>query len=428
MAYYYSIPASVKSKILKGNKHILSTIPEIFLTSLKNKKKIKIDKDNFYHFKRPTLAEESMGWGKPIILPALKTIHYLQTLKRGNEAIANEHIIPKKAIYPANTTTLDPYTQMNLGKWKGQIETQIKKWKTDANHIGVFPIPIGYQELGGNARALLLTPELKFLEEEIINSMGVPVEFVKGNSSWTGSSVSLRIVENHFLTYRELLLDFTNFFMVKKIANYLNYPEIKVSFRKFKMADDAQAKSTMLNLNQMGKISDHTLLDEFGLDVTREKESLEISRQEFRTGIIEDALTQAKSQGEAQIIAAQFQARAQQAAEEETVKIDAELFQDELSQESIGIPEDPSKIIEKYAREIFMMDPQRQVIYLQELYGVMPTTATLVHRRLQQLQGVEGTVSGIMPSSHMDPMTAPPANAPAPASEDKGKGPTKGAV
>ncbi len=33
--YYYSIPASVKSKILKGNKHILSTIPEIFLTSLK---------------------------------------------------------------------------------------------------------------------------------------------------------------------------------------------------------------------------------------------------------------------------------------------------------------------------------------------------------------------------------------------------------
>ncbi|MBC8436848.1 hypothetical protein H8D85_00840 [bacterium] len=125
--YYYNIPASVKTKILKGNKHTLSKIPKVFLESLKKKKKIKLDENNFYHFKRPTLAEENMGWGKPIILPALKTIYYLQTLKRGNEAIANEHIIPKKSIYPANTTTLDPYTQMNLGKWKGEIEKQIKK-------------------------------------------------------------------------------------------------------------------------------------------------------------------------------------------------------------------------------------------------------------------------------------------------------------
>ena len=39
------------------------------------------------------------------------------------------------------------------------------------NHIGVFPIPIGYQELGGNARALMLTPEMKFLEEEIFEAI-----------------------------------------------------------------------------------------------------------------------------------------------------------------------------------------------------------------------------------------------------------------
>ena len=114
--YYYSMPSSLKSKILKGNKHILSSIPEVFLDSLRQKKRIVVDQANFYHFKRPTLAEEDMGWGKPIILPALKLLYYLQTLQRGQEAIAVEHIIPKKSIYPANTTTLDPYTQINLGK------------------------------------------------------------------------------------------------------------------------------------------------------------------------------------------------------------------------------------------------------------------------------------------------------------------------
>jgi len=178
--YYYDIPSKIKKQITAGNKTVLKDIPLIFLDALKSKKKIEISAENLFHFKYPTLAEEDMGWGKPIILPALKDIYYLQTLKRGNEAIANEHIVPKKSIFPANTTTLDPYTQMNLGKWRTQIENVIEKWKKDPNHIGVFPIPIGYQELGGNARMLLLTPELKFLEENIINSLGVPLEFIKG--------------------------------------------------------------------------------------------------------------------------------------------------------------------------------------------------------------------------------------------------------
>jgi len=425
--YYYNIPASVKSKIIKGNRHILSTVPKIFLDSLRKKKKIKLDKNNLFHFKRPTLAEEDMGWGKPIILPALKTIYYLQTLKRGNEAIANEHIIPKKAIYPANTTTLDPYTQMNLGKWKTQMETQIKKWKSDPNHIGVFPIPIGYQELGGNARALLLTPEMKFLEEEIINSLGVPVEFVKGNSSWTGSSVSLRIIENHFLTYRELLSDFINQFIVRKVADYLNYPAVKINFKRFRMSDDIQAKQTLANLNSQGKVSDATLLDNFGIDHNKELKALNDSKRLFRESIINDAMAQAKAQGEAQILAAQYQARSEQALEEEGTKIDAELFQEELSQESVGIPEEPSRIIEKYARELFILDPERQMAYLQELYTLMPTTAGLVHKRLQQMQGAYSQVSATVPQEQVIEATG--AQMPVEKSdEDRGKGPTRGEV
>lgn len=182
-SYYYQIPSKIKQQLISGNKTLIKNIPLVFLESLKTKKKIVIDKNNFYHFKRPTLGEEDMGWGKPIILPAIKEIYYLQTLKRGNEAIVNEHIVPKKSIFPANTTSLDPFTMLNLGKWKTQIEDQIKKWKVDPNHIGVFPIPIGYQELGGNARTLLLTPEMKFIEESIINSLGVPLEFIKGGTS-----------------------------------------------------------------------------------------------------------------------------------------------------------------------------------------------------------------------------------------------------
>ena len=60
------------------------------------------------------------------------------------------------------------------------------------------------------------------IEETIINSLGVPLEFIKGGSTFTSGSVSLRIVENHFITYRELLTDFVNHFFIKKMVELLN--------------------------------------------------------------------------------------------------------------------------------------------------------------------------------------------------------------
>jgi len=181
--YFYSIPNELRKRILMGDKDTLDGTPKIFLDALKEKRRVKLKSNNLYHFKRPGLAESDMGWGKPIILPALKKIYYLQILQRGNEAIANEHIVPKKAISPANTATLDPLTQMNLPKWTGEMRETIKKWRKDPNYIAVFPIPIGYQELGGNAKGLSVTSEMNFLEEVIINSLGVPIEFIKGGAS-----------------------------------------------------------------------------------------------------------------------------------------------------------------------------------------------------------------------------------------------------
>jgi hypothetical protein len=386
VSYYYAIPGKIKSKITKADKKILKTIPKVFLDSLRENKKIELDNANFFHFKRPTLAEEDMGWGKPIILPALKEIYYLQMLKKGNEAIAHEHVVPKKSIFPANTTQLDPFTQMNLGKWRSKMEEQVKKWKRDPNHIGIFPIPIGYQELGGNARALLLTPEMKFLEETIINSLGVPIEFIKGGTTWTGSSISLRIVENHFLTYRELLLDFLNHFIVSKIRANLGYPDVKLKFKKFKMSDDAEAKQLAINLNATGKLSDSNLLDEFGYDSEVEADEISKSRKEYFRNVVDEAKAQAEAQGEAAVIMAKHQVRAQDAADKEQIKIQTELFQNELASEHGSIPEDPTTLIDRYANEIMMYPEPQQKSVLEQLAKKMPKTAGLVMNRMQTIE------------------------------------------
>ena len=231
----------------------------------------------------------------------------------------------------------------------------------------------------------MLTPEMKFLEETIINSLGVPLEFIKGGSTFTSGSVSLRIVENHFITYRELLQDFVNHFMVNKLRDLLMYPEVEVKFKSFKMADDAQSKQLAINLNQMGKISDSRLLGEFGYNHEEEKAAITSDQIDNLEAQVENSKKSATAQGEAQLVATKYQIRAEQVAADERARLQIEMFEDELSAENVGVPQDHHKIIERYAQQIYNMPPENQQITFQKMQQSMPVTFGFVNRKVQEM-------------------------------------------
>lgn len=384
--YYYKISTTRKKQIIAGKKETVMKTPALFLQALKENKSIKLDKNNFYHFKRPTLAEENQAWGKPVILPALKDIYYMQTLQRGNEAVAHEHIVPKKAIFPAATGTLDPYSSMNLGKWRGQLEEQVLKWKKDPNHIGIFPIPIGYQQLGGDAKILLLSPELKLLEDNIIINMGLTLDFIRGGASWTGSSISLRIIENHFMPYREMLTHFLNYFVIRKLKDILGYPEIVVGLQELKMTDDTEAKQLLLNMRATKEISRKTMYDKFGIDAEQEQKNLmeenkaDIDLQKSQN------ITMAMAQGMATEVLARYEARAQHAIQDETHRIREEQFTKDVLQENKNTYMDSSKLIENLAIQISLAAPEKQEALFNNLAKRAPITAGLVLERFLAAQ------------------------------------------
>jgi hypothetical protein len=313
--YRYKIPNKIRKAIQLGSREILIDIPAVFLEALKQKRDIALSDQNLFHFKRPTLAEQDMGWGKPLIIHSMGRMFYLYVLRRAQEAIALQRIMPLEFIFPQANAQQDPYQHVNLGSWQGTIQTEIRKWRIDPNYISVVAVPLGFERLGGDGRALLLGPEIEVTNKEITGGMGVPIEFVFGGLSWSGSSVSLRTLENHFLMYRRLLLRFVNW-AKNRVRLYLGLPDIDIGFTEFKMADDIQRKQIVIQLNAANKISDHTMLTELGFDYDDEQEMIE-KEAEARNRI--QAITmkaQTEAQGESSIIQAKYQARAQEAFQE----------------------------------------------------------------------------------------------------------------
>jgi len=310
--YRYKIPNKVRRAIVEGQRDFLVDVPQIFIEALKQRRDIMLSEQNLFHFKRPTLAEMDMGWGKPLIIHSMGRMFYLYVLRRAQEAIALQRILPLEFIFPQGNQSQDPYQHVNLRSWAGSVQTELDKWRKDPNYISVVPVPLGFERLGGDGRALLLGPEIEVTNKEITGGMGVPVEFVFGGLSWSGSSVSLRTLENHFLMYRNLLLRFVNW-VKNRIRIYLSLPDCEIGFTEFKMADDIQRKQLVIQLNAANKISDHTMLTELGFDYDEEFKAIK-QETEARNQISAMMMkAQTEAQGEAQVIQAKYAARAEEA-------------------------------------------------------------------------------------------------------------------
>lgn len=320
--FLYTIPKKTRNRLLTAlgskDRDFVLTIPALYIEAIEEEQAIELDA---YHFGTPELAQDKRGLNVPVIVSVLKDYWYYISARRAQEAIFAEHAVPFRSIFPQSVPGMDPFTMMRLDKWKGAVKEQIELWKKDPNHIMVTPVPVGSTSVGGDARYLLLTNELRFVEESIINGFGAPIELIKGGVSWSGTAISLRVLENHFLSFRKDLELLLNTFILPKVAKILKIPLATVRFSRLRMGDDQQFKQMLFQLVQSGFFSLQTFLNELGFDAANEKETVLKEAQWFNSLKNIQGEGAAKSQSMQQIILARGTVKAQEASMQETAYV-----------------------------------------------------------------------------------------------------------
>jgi len=270
--YYYTIPQELKHKVEKGDAHIINTLPVEFLRAIKEDKVFEFADDHLYHMKIDPPAGIEAQWGFPPLTSTIKLFFYTAILRKANESIALEHIVPFRVLHPAPISgTADPASTLNMLKWRQELETNIKQWRRDPLHIMFAPAALGVTMMGGQGRSLLTLGEVKDAEDNIIAAMGIPREFLYGGLSFTGSAITLRMLENQLETYTSHLNEQLNW-IVGQSATILGWKSAEVHYTPFKLIDDAQQKQSLLNLNAMKPlVSDGTILELHDIDINKER-------------------------------------------------------------------------------------------------------------------------------------------------------------
>lgn len=308
--YYLNIPERLKTNLLMGRRDVVAQTPQAFFDAAAKGKALRFRRGSVYHIKRPSIVSDDSAWGPPLVMPALQKIFMLNVHQKAQEAVLFGHILPMRVIHPvAASGQADPWNMVNLSDWREKAAAELRQQRIDPNHIAMFPLPIGYQNIGGEGKALMLSNEIRVWAELIVTELGVPPELIFSGLSFSGSNVSLRMMENEFLRNQEDNLGLVRF-IIQRISAFMRWTKVNATFKPFKMADDLQRSAFDLQLVGQKILSKENLLEQRDHNPEQEKNQIERELEEETILQRKTAIQQAETSGQAQLVSTRYQIKA----------------------------------------------------------------------------------------------------------------------
>lgn len=370
--YYFSVPSDMKSAVFNGDRHLIETTPLNLLKTMAEDQLFKFNNGEIFHMKSDSPSGLESGWGYPSLVSAIHLFYHASILRKANEAIALERIVPLRVMHPqAISGSADPIMSLSMGKFMGEVEENIKRWRRDPNHIMMSPVAIGVAQVGGEGRSLMVAQEISQVEDNIIASMGIPKEFIYGGLSFSGSSVTLRMLENQ-LEPSTFQLNQLLKWVSDKCSSFLGWEKIKVKLGDFRMIDDMQQRQMAMQLWQSGVISKTTLAEMNGIDINEEREKIKNEN-------LSDARNQKKMDLEMQAMQQDLGMQARQMS----------MQQQAQQMGSNGLTYDQQAVIgqaDSIAQQFMQMDPGTRKSQLASLQAEDYVMYSVVIQRLEQLQ------------------------------------------
>ena len=281
--YYWKIAKPIARMIENRNDpdyrtkyaNFMREFPEadIVVKAYHEEKPLLLRNENIYHLRMVSDSGSNHHWGFPYILPAMKLLVYRNILRRAQEAIARQHIIPKTMFY-LNPVGDEKYNLSMYKQAADVLKEKLEGLNDRPNDMLVSPVPVGVVYSGGQARSLMVTPDIQQVEDEILAALGTVREFVFGGLNYSGTMVSLRTLENKIEPFRQQLINLIKHLYLPTAIDdlELDFPaeEVNVKLMSLRTADDIQSKTFYMSAWQSGIISSNTFTEILGFDPVEE--------------------------------------------------------------------------------------------------------------------------------------------------------------
>jgi hypothetical protein len=279
-SYVWKIPEDYRTLIKQGHLHHLERASWEVIQAIKSGQNLMFDKGVIFHLKEDALSGmRNRGWGISRVLSNFREAWYYQILKRYNEAVALDYVIPFRVITPmprgGDAQSSDPVHTINLSSFTARVNSMIRARRTDPARWNILPFPVQYQALGGDASQLAPRDLLDQGLETLLKCIGMPVELFNGTLTLQAAPAALRLFEANWSHLPHNMNLFLNE-LVSSISRVMSWEPVNAKLTRVTHADDLNRQMAKLQLMQGQQISKSTGLSSVGLDYRDEiKQMLE---------------------------------------------------------------------------------------------------------------------------------------------------------
>ena len=282
--YLWEIAPDFKAMIRRGNTFYLESTPWEVIEAIKKDELFRFNDDVIYHLKAEVVSGvRHFGWGIPPVMSNFKQAWYIQVLKRYNEAIALDYIIPLRVITPkagGTSREADPLLQVNMGTFYSRVMAMWREHRRDPTTLHGLPFPVEMQFLGGvEGRQLAPVDLIDKATDEFLNAQGVPAQMYRGDLQWQALPAALRLFERTWVGYVTSMNGLINW-IFKRVSDLQNWENLKGRLQPVTYADDIDKKQMQLQLSAGNMISKQTAFSPFGISYRDEVKRM-LEEQEY---------------------------------------------------------------------------------------------------------------------------------------------------
>jgi hypothetical protein len=306
--YRLKVDEEFTNLIKEGDEFLLRTTPWEFIETVKEGKLFKFAHDGIFHMKEECISGvKAKGWGIPRFISNFKQAYYIQVIKRFNEALALDYIVPFRVItpQPGSSKVADPLLHQDLSTNKTAVTGMIAEHRRDPASWHYLPFPMEYQTLGGEGMQMATYELINAATDEMLNAQGIPAELYRGSLTIQAAPMALRLFQQ---TWPHLVSNYNDWltWAGHKIALFENWETADINLQPVTLADDIEKKQVLLQLASANIVSKRTALSPFGVDIDEETDRLfdeqqhqqdkerEFQREEAERAELEEQLAMAQ--------------------------------------------------------------------------------------------------------------------------------------
>ena len=227
-----------------------------------------------YHLARKKSQYEPLGVS--IVERCINTLILMDKLRQAQTSIASRHMTPMRIVWAEDLNSDD------VDNLREQVDLAL----VDPDFSIVANYEIHWEEMGSSGRLLDVEAEMESSLNRLLAGLGVTREVLTGEGTYTGSKISLEIMNTMYLLFREVVQDYIENYLFKPVARKKGFVEYddygnevllypRVSFTRLAIRDNEQFFDAAFQLYQKGSISIDLILDILNIDPDSTRDKIE---------------------------------------------------------------------------------------------------------------------------------------------------------